>query len=79
MSTKPLTEALFSGENDLMTTLVSSNVNCTTCIYYPGEQYINLDPRKCNKFISVPEISLCFKWRDGRNPETKKKFDEGEL
>lgn len=79
--TRPLTTALYEGDSDLITTLVSSNINCSTCIFH-CDGYTRLNDysgKYCDGFAGLPEISLCFKWRDKRNPETVKRFEEGSL
>lgn len=73
-----LTDVLARGDEDLMTVLVSSRINCVTCAHNKGRCIF--EAFACDKlggFVTAPGITVCMKWREGHwNDEATKKIDE---
>jgi len=62
--TRPMTEVLAEGTDDLDRILISSGINCTTCQF--AELNNNNDMGMCqkhNEFLTCPGLGICGKWR----------------
>lgn len=63
MKTRPMSEVLAEGKENLATILVSSRINCTTCQFSEITKYDMGTCKKTNKFLSCPGLLICMEWR----------------
>ena len=70
---------LHEGEKDLITILVSSGINCTTCYKNKNAKGWDDGGFMCDEvFCTCPEINLCFKWRQRQEDNNEDNTERGE-